>query len=157
MTRGPKPKSNAVRRNKHPHAQELTPELQPGRELPRALGIKTAGAKRFWETWTRAPQTVTWLETDWAELEVTTKLVDAFFQGDTKVAAEIRQRVAKWGATVEDRARLRISVKEPGTDEPEGDTPEEPPALTMDEELYRLLNTEAGEAHTRSSADSASG
>nr|WP_232110005.1 hypothetical protein [Streptomyces buecherae] len=83
--------------------------------------------------------------------------MDAFFQGDTKVAAEIRQRVAKWGATVEDRARLRISVKEPGTDEPEGDTPEEPPALTMDEELYRLLNTEAGEAHTRSSADSASG
>ncbi|WJV49923.1 hypothetical protein [Streptomyces flavofungini] len=54
-----------------------------------------------------------WTETDWAELELTAKLVDAFFQGDHKVAGEIRQRTAKWGATVEDRSRLRMSIVEP--------------------------------------------
>ncbi|MFD7257164.1 hypothetical protein [Streptomyces sp. NPDC059874] len=80
-----------------------------------------------------------WTATDWGELEITTKLVDAFFLGDHKVAGEIRQRVAKWGATVEDRARLRMTV--------ESESPEEAPkpaegsnAVDMDEELYKLLN-----------------
>lgn len=41
MTRGPAPKDNPMRRNHHPHAQQLPAERQPGRELPKALGIKT--------------------------------------------------------------------------------------------------------------------
>lgn len=139
MTRGPAPKGNAVRRNTHSHAQELSANTQPGRELPKALGIQTGGARRFWKTWSSAPQTSGWVETDWAELELTTKLVDGLYLGDLKLAGEIRQRVAKWGATVEDRARLRMTI--------ESESHEEAPkpaegskAVDMDEELYKLLN-----------------
>jgi hypothetical protein len=139
MTRGPAPKENAQRRNIHPNAQTLPAEPQPGRELPKGLGITTPGAKRFWKTWSQAPQTARWAETDWAELELTTKLVDGLFQGDLKLAGEIRQRVAKWGATVEDRARLRMTIEQAKEGQPESPS-EEPSIVDMDQELYDLLN-----------------
>ncbi|MFC4501739.1 MULTISPECIES: hypothetical protein [Streptomyces] len=141
MTRGPAPKPNAARRNVHEHAQELGADTQPGRELPRVLGITTGGAKRFWKTWSQSPQSASWVETDWAELEITTKLVDEFFKGDTKVAGEIRQRVAKWGATVEDRNRLRMKIEDP-EDESDKDAPagSPPENRITDDELYRMLS-----------------
>ncbi|MER5883098.1 hypothetical protein ABT160_04645 [Streptomyces sp. NPDC001941] len=114
-------------------------DAQPGRELPRGLGISTPGARRFWKTWSTAPQTSAWAETDWSELELTTKLVDGLYLGDLKLAGEIRQRVAKWGATVEDRARLRMTIDQPSEAEPAA-VSETPDELNMDEELYRLLN-----------------
>lgn len=142
MTRGPAPKPGAVRRNLHPGAQELPATPQTARELPKALGIRTGGAKRFWHTWSTAPQTVHWAETDWAELELTTKLVDGLFLGDLKLAGEIRQRVAKWGATVEDRNRLRMTIESDDSEDetgPEG-VNDPPPETNMDEELFKLLN-----------------
>ncbi|MFD5689621.1 phage terminase small subunit [Streptomyces rubiginosohelvolus] len=140
MTRGPKPKENAIRRNKHEYAQTLSSSTTEGRALPPGLGIKTAGARRFWRTWATSPQASNWAETDWAELEITVKLVDAFYGGDVKLAGEIRQRVAKWGATTEDRSRLRISLEETGQDQ--GDEPDSPDPATsdLDEELFRLLS-----------------
>lgn len=141
MTRGPAPKPGAIRRNAHPHAQQLEDTTQPARLLPASLGIKTKAAKDWWKTWSTAPQTAEWSETDWAELEITVKLVDAFYQGETKHASEIRMRTAKWGATVEDRARLRMELKEPDVNEGQGQEPDEaPPELDMDQELYKLLN-----------------
>lgn len=141
MTRGPAPKPNAVRRNVHAHAQTLSREPQKGRELPKALGVTTGGARRFWRTWATSPQSANWLETDWAELEITTKLVDAFYQGDTKAASEIRQRVAKWGATVEDRNRLRMTVEDPEDESAKGSEDQGPSeAQITDEELYKMLN-----------------
>jgi hypothetical protein len=140
MTRGPKPKENAVRRNKHEHAQTLNSATTEGRALPPGLGIKSAGARRFWRTWATSPQAGAWIETDWAELEITVKLVDAFYQGDTKLAGEIRQRVSKWGATTEDRARLRMSVETDDQDQGEGENAESSPTTDLDEELYRLLS-----------------
>ncbi|MEV5677467.1 hypothetical protein [Streptomyces sp. NPDC052179] len=139
MTRGPKPKDNAVRRNKHEHAQTLSSSTTEGRALPPGLGIKTAGARRFWRTWATSPQAGRWAETDWAELEITVKLVDAFYQGEVKLAGEIRQRVAKWGATTEDRARLRMSLEDT---KDQGDEPDSPETTTtdLDEELFRLLS-----------------
>ncbi|MER6382083.1 phage terminase small subunit [Streptomyces sp. NPDC001118] len=139
MTRGPKPKENAVRRNRHEHAQTLSSSTTEGRALPPGLGIKTAGARRFWKTWATSPQAGKWAETDWAELEITVKLVDAFYQGDTKLAGEIRQRVAKWGATVEDRARLRMSIED-GDQGQADETASTGPTTDLDEELYRLLS-----------------
>jgi hypothetical protein len=141
VTRGPKPKENAVRRNKHEHAQQLSASATEGRALPPGLGIKSAGARRFWRTWATSPQAGAWAETDWAELEITVKLVDAFYQGDVKLAGEIRQRVAKWGATTEDRARLRMSLEDP-EDQDQGDEPgtPEPTTSDLDEELFRLLS-----------------
>ncbi|MFD4608289.1 hypothetical protein ACFWOT_09245 [Streptomyces sp. NPDC058440] len=139
MTRGPKPKDNAVRRNKHPHAQQLSAGATEGRALPPGLGVRTAGAKRFWKTWATSPQAAKWAETDWAELEITCKLVDEFYGGETKLAGEIRQRVAKWGATVEDRARLRMSIED-DQDQDQADETAPEPTTDLDEELYRLLS-----------------
>lgn len=136
-TRGPAPKENAQRRNKHPEATEISREIQPGRELAKGLGVTTPGAKRFWKTWSTAPQSADWLETDWTELEITTILVDQLYKGDYKLAGEIRQRVAKWGATNEDRARLRMKLeKKPGE---EGTSNVPPPDIEEDEELYNKL------------------
>ncbi|AJC53986.1 hypothetical protein [Streptomyces sp. 769] len=115
--RGRAPKANAVRRNKPPFENKVSGAAQAGRELPEELNITTAGARRFWDTWCRSPQVETFEETDWTELELTTVLVDRFHQGDTKLAAEIRLRVAKWGATTEDRSRLRMSFDKHVEDE----------------------------------------
>ncbi|WP_435270918.1 hypothetical protein [Streptomyces sp. 1222.5] len=141
MTRGPKPKENAQRRNKHEHAQTLSGAATEGRALPPGLGIKSAGAKRFWKTWATSPQATQWAETDWAELEITTRLVDGFYQGDMKLASEIRQRVAKWGATTEDRARLRMSIEDDAQDQDQAaEAATADPTTDLDEELYRLLS-----------------
>jgi hypothetical protein len=136
-SRGPTPKENAVRKNKHDYEVELSPEAQPGRPLPKYLPVTTNAAKHFWKTWSQSPQSATWMETDWLELESTTLLVDQLYLGETKVAGEIRQRVAKWGATNEDRARLRMKFEKPS----EG--PESPAKGSevpdMDEDLYKRL------------------
>lgn len=137
-TRGPTPKENAVRRNEHEYAVELSPEAQPGRPLPKTLPVSTAGAKRFWKTWSESPQSATWMETDWAELEITTLLVDELYKGETKLAGEIRQRVAKWGATNEDRARLRMKFEKQPEEDPESPSKgSEVP--DMDDDLYKRL------------------
>ncbi|MER6912248.1 hypothetical protein ABT354_11290 [Streptomyces sp. NPDC000594] len=117
---------------------ELSPALgDGGRALPKALGIQTSGAKRFWKSWSRAPQTQHWLETDWTELEITTVLVDSFYQGNTRLAGEIRQRVGRWGATTEDRARLRMNFNEQAEHEAAAAAP---CAADLDEELFNLLS-----------------
>jgi hypothetical protein len=45
---------------------------------------------------------------DWSELLDAARLHAEYWRGNPKVAAELRLRVAKFGATPEDRARLRI-------------------------------------------------
>ncbi|MFE5092078.1 hypothetical protein ACFRCI_17235 [Streptomyces sp. NPDC056638] len=64
--------------------------------------------------------------------------MDALYQGDLKQAGEIRQRVAKWGATVEDRARLRMKFEEDTEGAKEGPS-EVSTEVDMDRELYKLL------------------
>lgn len=136
-SRGPTPKANSVRRNKHEYATEIPKESQKGRPLPKYLPITTAAAKHFWKVWSESPQSSTWIETDWLELESTTLLVDELYKGETKVAGEIRQRVAKWGATNEDRARLRMKFEEPKEDTESPSEGSEVP--DMDDDLYKRL------------------
>ncbi|MER5441137.1 hypothetical protein [Streptomyces sp. NPDC002790] len=139
--RGPAPSPNSRRRNTD-HAlgdHSLTLSSGESRALPKALAITSGGAKRFWKTWASAPQTEHWLETDWAELELTTKLVDAFYQGDVKLAGEIRQRVGKWGATTEDRARLRMNFDKQAEEEAQK-AAQEASTSSMDEELFKMLS-----------------
>lgn len=136
-SRGPAPKENAIRKNKHEAAVEISTETQPGRPLPRTLPVSTKTAQRFWKTWSESPQSATWIETDWFELEITTLLVDQLVQGDYKLAGEIRQRVAKWGATNEDRARLRMKLEKP--EEAPEPSEKELTSFDMDQELYNKL------------------
>ena len=63
----------------------------------------------WWVEWGNYPLADEFTEADWSFLLDTAVIHHAFWSGDHKLAAELRLRVAKFGATPEDRARLRIT------------------------------------------------
>lgn len=79
------------------------PELPDGDWHPRTVA--------WWQTWRESAQAQVMAPTDWDALAETAILHTALWNGDTKVAGELRLRVAKYGATMEDRLRLRIAVE----------------------------------------------
>lgn len=112
---GPAPKdpNRRARRNKDPVPQtvlEFRPSTQPllppftpldGEPWPQAT-------IDWWATWGESAQADLMTATDWAFLLDTAVLHALLWRGDKSVAPELRLRVAKFGATVEDRARLRL-------------------------------------------------
>lgn len=81
----------------------------------------------WWETWRRSPQAQILTATDWDFLLDTALMHSAMWTKEQwALAAEVRLRVAKFGATPEDRLRLRIQV-----DLPEVGSPEDVPAGTV--------------------------
>jgi hypothetical protein len=70
----------------------------------------------WWRMWGRSALTDDFTENDWSELLDTARLHAKFWNPKTPVniqlrcAAELRQRAAKFGATPEDRQRLRITL-----------------------------------------------
>lgn len=112
--RGPAPKApeRRARRNvdpiplrviqaepvRQPELPELTPDGEPWPEITR----------EWWAMWGRSPLMAEATETDWSELRDAAVLHARLWSGNATVAAELRLRVAKFGATPEDRARLRI-------------------------------------------------
>lgn len=64
--------------------------------------------KRWWKMWGESPLMTEATENDWSELMDTAIVHARHWNGDPTAAAELRQRVAKFGATPEDRLRLRI-------------------------------------------------
>lgn len=83
-----------------------------GPELPESFDWPPQ-TRTWWETWRRAAQAQTFTDTDWSFLLDTAVMHAEFWMGNRALAAELRLRVAKFGATPEDRARLRMSVGEP--------------------------------------------
>lgn len=67
-----------------------------------------ARTREWWQMWADSPLSAEFTSTDWSELLDTALLHAKFWSGDTKLAGELRLRVAKFGATPEDRARLKI-------------------------------------------------
>lgn len=63
----------------------------------------------WWTMWRDSPLSADYTAVDWSELMDTAFLHARFWRGDYKLASELRLRVAKFGATPEDRARLRIT------------------------------------------------
>ncbi|WP_222870161.1 hypothetical protein [Actinomadura decatromicini] len=77
----------------------------------------------WWETWRRSPQAQTFTATDWDFLVDTALMHHVMWtKGRWEFASELRLRAAKFGATPEDRLRLRMEVlptpAEPGPDAP---------------------------------------
>ncbi len=105
-----KPDDRKARRNKDViplRVIERTPEPQP--ELP--LGVEWhVQTVLWWHIWGRSELADDFTSLEWAYLTETALLVNEFWNGDMKVAAELRLRAAKFGVTPEDRARLRIQV-----------------------------------------------
>lgn len=126
--RGPAPKQpgRRARANKDPvplrviHAEPVAqPELPGSYEWP-------ARTRTWWRMWAESPLSADFTQTDWDFLLDTAVLHAQFWSGDTKVAPELRLRVAKFGATPEDRARLRITFAQ--ADEAEDRRPAQPSA-----------------------------
>jgi hypothetical protein len=114
--RGPAPKNPAARRRRNPdpvptQVVEEDGEVR-GPELPDEFEWPPATV-RWWETWRTSAQATTFTPTDWEFLLDTALLHAAFWSGETGVGAELRLRVAKFGATPEDRARMRLQVGDP--------------------------------------------
>lgn len=87
-----------------------------GPELPenQPNGIPWAQKTQEWyEGWRISAQAQRFTPTDWEELFLATLLYDQIIftaKGRTLAMAELRQRVAKLGATEDDRARLRYTI-----------------------------------------------
>lgn len=65
----------------------------------------------WWDTWRKSPQAQTFVATDWDFLIDTALMHHTMWsKGRWEFAAELRLRAAKFGATPEDRARLKIEV-----------------------------------------------
>ncbi len=76
----------------------------------------------WWKMWADSPQAEHFGSTDWSFLLDTALLhANLWGNGDTSVLPELRIRVAKFGATPEDRARLRMQFAE--ADEADGRRP----------------------------------
>ena len=65
--------------------------------------------RQWWDMWGESPLSEDFTAADWEFLLDTAVLHTQFWRGDVKVAAELRLRVAKFGQTIEDRQRLRIT------------------------------------------------
>lgn len=126
---GPAPKDPSRRRRRNGATEPLT-TLTPddelrGPELPAGvLGENKDGVPHewhpmtltWWDTWRRSPQAQTFTGTDWSFLVDTALMHHSMWdKGQWTLAAEVRLRAAKFGATPEDRARLKLKVDEPNS------------------------------------------
>ena len=112
--RGPAPKPDEERRRRNAvlgTVEVAADGVLRGPALPDTLDWPDV-TREWWDTWRRSPQAQTFTATDWSFLLDTAVLHMEFWDGDRSVAAELRLRAAKFGATPEDRARLRLSVTE---------------------------------------------
>ncbi|MGW9399341.1 phage terminase small subunit [Streptomyces sp. NPDC055642] len=131
--RGPQPKdpSRRARGNKDPIAQTvLRFEQAEPPELPTLSVMKDgelveyawpARTLDWWEMWKASPQAEHFSSTDWDFLLDTAVVHARLWSGEMSAAAELRLRVAKFGATPEDRARLRMQFAQ--ADEADGKRP----------------------------------
>jgi hypothetical protein len=131
--RGPAPKTNAIRRNVQNQAgfEQIIAEPSPQPKLPQLYKpqltkagwrqVKRAWPKPtqdWWAMWGASPLMRDATADDWSFLMDTALIHAEFWRGDMKVAGELRLRVAKFGATPEDRLRLKKQFAPP---EPEGE------------------------------------
>lgn len=137
--RGPAPKDPAERRRRNADGDLVTVIVADGQVHGPALpaGVDWPDATLdWWETWRKSAQAASFTDTDWSFLLDTAILHMAFWDGDRSVAAELRLRAAKFGATPEDRARLKISIGEP---EKPGAKSRKPAARTRRERVLKVV------------------
>lgn len=120
---GPARTGKAVRRNKKPDTVKLTtPDRKYGWALPKAVLVDKNGdsvdwhpmTKKWWDSWRSSPQATRMLtDPDWHFLLDTALMHHMMWQnGRWDFASEVRLRVAKFGATPEDRLRLHQEIDE---------------------------------------------
>lgn len=109
-------KSNANKAQAQLKVLEFKPTKQP--ELPTVMVEKDGDLVEFtwpaatvswWAMWRDSALAAEFTSNDWSELLDTALLHARFWRGNMGLAAELRRRVAAFGATPADRARLRIT------------------------------------------------
>ena len=88
-----------------------------GPELPASFDWPSQTCD-WWANWRVSAQSVRFKPTDWDFLLDTAMLHAELWSGNGAVAPELRLRVAKFGATIEDRARLKMEIVEPEKKKP---------------------------------------
>lgn len=122
--RGPARTGKAVRRNKEPEKTLIKSDgKKRGFPLPEGAITDKEGdpvdwhpmTERWWEAWRESPQAAHMLsEPDWYALLDTALIHHNMWEnGRWEFASEVRLRVAKFGATPEDRMRLRQEIEVP--------------------------------------------
>lgn len=116
-----KPDDRRARRNKDVVPLRLIeveptdqPELPPGVEWH----VQTI---LWWHMWGQSEFSADFTNAEWSYLTDTALVHNEFWNGDFKLAAELRLRAAKFGVTPEDRVRLRIQVVAAQTAEAEAE------------------------------------
>lgn len=108
----PKPASKRARRNSDPMGVRLVssePVKQP--PLPEVMPDGEPWPDQtvmWWDMWGADPLAADFRSTDWSELMDCAVIHGKFWSGNMNVAGELRLRTGKFGATAEDRAKLRI-------------------------------------------------
>lgn len=119
--RGPAPAKEHTRRSNDKKLIALiSDDKLRGPALPvRALGMSGGKpvawhpmTKRWWNNWRKSPQAIRMMSSpDWDYLLDTAKIHHEFWTtGRWELAAELRLRAGKFGATPEDRARLGFEI-----------------------------------------------
>lgn len=126
--RGPAPKDRSKRirpgKDHVPQTVVSDDDVIRGPALPAGMDWPDE-TQRWWSTWRTSPQAQSWTATDWDFLLDTALLHAQLWTGHMSVAAELRLRVAKFGATPEDRARLRLQIDNPEQPGEEAKPPEQ--------------------------------
>lgn len=112
----PKDPSRRARTNKDPVPSRVI-EVTGVEPQPLPVDLLPDGEEwhpatlRWWQRWCESPLARDLPAVDWSELEACAVLHHEFMKRRTfTLASELRLRMAKMGATPEDRARLRIQV-----------------------------------------------
>lgn len=160
---GPAPKPNAVRRNK-PAQRDLVkydgvlrgfelPDASEGDLLP-PVRRKVDGewvqepqtswhreTVKWWERWRSSPQAMQMMtEVDWSYLLDTALMHNAMWRtGSFESAGEVRQRMSMFGATPQDRMRLRMEVEVPAEQYPAGRTGQSGEVASIDDARRKRL------------------
>lgn len=123
----PKPEDKRARTNADPVPKTILPFR---RSEPPALPDDIdwhPRTREWWAMWAASPQAVGFTDTDWSFLLDTALMHHAMWgKQQWTLAAEVRLRVSKFGATPEDRARLRMVFSDPD-EKPSGEQPTERP------------------------------
>lgn len=124
--RGPAPKDPAKRRRRNADPKPTTTVASDGDvrgpELPEGVLDDESWHPRtvqWWNTWRKSAQSQMFTDTDWDFLLDTALMHHTMWSKQRwEFAAELRLRAAKFGATPEDRMRLRMEIDTPGGGKP---------------------------------------
>jgi hypothetical protein len=124
--RGPAPAEKHTRKSNDQQNISLVSDGKlRGPVLPRTAMGKDADGKlipwhpitvKWWNNWRKSPQSLRMMTApDWDYLLDTARIHHEFWSsGRWELAAELRLRAAKFGATPDDRARLKIEISTGG-------------------------------------------